>query len=79
MTPRSSEPTLLTVAEAARRLGVQPGRVYRLIRGGRLPASRNGRQWRVEARFMERGLELLDGHAADVTLAALRASSNAAG
>lgn len=34
---------MLTVAQAAARLGISPGRVYHLIAAGRLPVKRYGR------------------------------------
>lgn len=37
----------LSVDEAARRLGVHPNTVYRMIVGGRLRAVRAGRLWRI--------------------------------
>lgn len=37
----------LSVDQAARRLGVHPNTVYRMILGGRLGAVRAGRLWRI--------------------------------
>lgn len=37
----------LSVDQAAARLGVHPNTVYRMIVGGRLPAVRAGRLWRI--------------------------------
>ena len=37
----------LSVDQAAERLGVHPNTVYRMIVGGRLPAVRAGRLWRI--------------------------------
>lgn len=37
----------LSVDQAATRLGVHPNTVYRMIVGGRLPAVRAGRLWRI--------------------------------
>ena len=39
---------MLTVNEAARRLGVIPRRVRQLIRSGQLPAEKVGRDWLIE-------------------------------
>ena len=36
---------MLTIADAAARLGIDPSRVRRLIREGRIPARRFGRAW----------------------------------
>lgn len=38
---------LLTPEEAARYLRVNPQTVYRLLRGGRCPGVKIGRQWRI--------------------------------
>ncbi|HVP05656.1 MAG TPA: helix-turn-helix domain-containing protein [Dehalococcoidia bacterium] len=38
---------LMTVAEAADCLRFHPSTVYRLVRGGHLPALKLGKQWRV--------------------------------
>ena len=42
-----AEHQLLTVEEAAAYLRVTPATVYRLLRAGKLPGVRVGRQWRV--------------------------------
>ena len=39
---------LLTTAQAATRLGITPGRVRVLIRSGRLPAEKVGRDWVID-------------------------------
>lgn len=39
--------TLLTTADAARRLGVTPVRVWQLIQARRLPAQKVGRDWLI--------------------------------
>lgn len=44
----------LTTAQAAARLGVTPWRVYALIRSGRLPASKWGRDWMIAEKDLER-------------------------
>jgi len=36
---------MLTIAEAATRLGIDPSRVRLLVRQGRIPARRFGRAW----------------------------------
>ena len=36
---------MLSVGESARQLGVSPSRVRALIKEGRLPAAKNGREW----------------------------------
>ena len=38
---------LLTVPQAAARLGLHRSRVFRLVRDGRLPAERHGRDWLI--------------------------------
>ena len=45
---------LITVEEAARRLGLKRGRVYVLIAEGRLPAVKPGRDWMIEEADLER-------------------------
>jgi len=47
-------PDGLTLHEAAERLGVHYMTVYRYIRTGRLPATRDGRNWRIAAADVER-------------------------
>lgn len=44
----------IDTAEAARRLGITPTRVRQLIRAGRLPATRLGRDWAIEERHLGR-------------------------
>lgn len=44
----------IDTAEAARRLGVTPGRVRQLITAGRLPATRLGRDWAIEERSLSK-------------------------
>jgi excisionase family DNA binding protein len=39
-------------AEAARRLGISQARVRQLIKAGRLPATRLGRDWAIEERHL---------------------------
>lgn len=38
----------LTASQAAARLGVTPRRVLALIKSGRLPASKFGRDWQIQ-------------------------------
>ena len=38
---------MLSVGESARQLGVSPSRVRALIKEGRLPAAKNGREWMI--------------------------------
>lgn len=45
---------MITVAEAASRLGVNRQRVYALIADGRLPARRFGRVWVIDPADLER-------------------------
>ena len=47
----------LTINEAARLLGISPQRVGQLIKVGKLPAFRWGRDWVIDAK----DLKLLDG------------------
>ncbi len=42
-----AEHQLLTVEEAAAHLRLNPQTVYRLLRAGKLPGVKVGRQWRV--------------------------------
>ncbi len=44
---------LLTVEEAAAYLRVTPPTVYRLLRAGKLPGVKVGRQWRVRLADLE--------------------------
>lgn len=41
------EDAMLSVGESARQLGVSPSRVRALIKEGRLPAAKNGREWMI--------------------------------
>lgn len=45
---------LITLHEAAARLGVHYMTAYRYVRTGRLPAERDGAQWRVDAQELDR-------------------------
>ena len=47
MTADPDQPSALTVAQVAQRLGVRPRTVYRRIAAGRLAATKVGRAWRV--------------------------------
>jgi PAS domain S-box-containing protein/excisionase family DNA binding protein len=47
MTLHASPTAALTITEVARRLGVHPKTIYRLVVAGRLPAVKVGRVWRV--------------------------------
>jgi excisionase family DNA binding protein len=38
---------MLTITDAAARLGIDPSRVRLLVRQGRIPASRFGRAWMI--------------------------------
>ena len=38
---------MLSVRESAQQLGVSPSRVRALIKEGRLPAAKNGREWMI--------------------------------
>jgi len=44
---------MLTVNEAATRLGVIPRRVRQLIRSGQIPAQKFGRAWAIDERTIE--------------------------
>jgi excisionase family DNA binding protein len=46
-------PTPLGTAEAAARLGVSQARVRQLIKAGRLPAARVGRDWLIQERHLK--------------------------
>ena len=54
MTVDASGDALVTVADAARRLGVTPEYVRRQLRDGRLPGVRDGRAWKVVASSLSR-------------------------
>jgi excisionase family DNA binding protein len=45
--PATEEAKILTVAEAALLLKVQPDHVYRLLNTGRMPGRRVGGVWRI--------------------------------
>lgn len=47
-------PKPLTTKQAAERLGVTPSRVRALIKAGRLPARKDGRDWLIEERHLGR-------------------------
>ena len=64
---RLAPPQLLTVEQAAERLGVSTATVRRRIKDGELPATKTGRQYRVDADALRPkvGLEVVDlAHAA---------------
>ncbi len=63
-----AEHQLLTVEEAAAHLRVNPQTVYRLLRAGKLPGVRVGRQWRVRRADLD----------AYLTVPVLRVGSNTA-
>lgn len=44
---------ILTTTEAATRLGVSPRRVQALIKAGRLPAQKLGRDWMIRAQDLK--------------------------
>lgn len=44
---------MLTVAEAAKRLNVTRERVYALIKGKRLPATRFGNAWQIDEQHLK--------------------------
>lgn len=48
---------VLTVREAAQRLGCTLKYVYDLLYSGRLPAQKNGQQWRIPAESVEARLK----------------------
>lgn len=48
-----SENELITVTEAAKRLGVSRSRVHALIRTGRLPATRLSNIWVIDAKDLK--------------------------
>jgi len=45
---------IITVQDAAARLGITRERVYKLIADGRLPALRFGRDWIIQEKDLER-------------------------
>jgi excisionase family DNA binding protein len=49
-------PRLLTTQEVAVILNVPRGHIYRLLKRGRLPAVRIGREWRFDERELSRWL-----------------------
>jgi len=49
-----TRPQPITVAEAARRLGVTPRRVQDMIAAGKLPATRFGAAWQIDPRDLDR-------------------------
>ena len=52
-----AQPDLLTVTDAARRVGIHPDSLYRLIRAGKFPpAVKIGGSWRVSVPKLERFL-----------------------
>ncbi len=52
----SARPRFLTVAEVANMLRVSTMTVYRLIKGGQLPAARVGKSYRVREEDVDRYL-----------------------
>lgn len=64
------KPDLMTVPEAARRLGIHPDTAYRLARTGQLPgALQVGTRWRVSVPRLERALHGDPGSPTGDTLA----------
>lgn len=53
----ASIPETLTPEEAARYLRVNPQTLYRLLRSGRLPGVKVGRQWRIRKATLEAYLD----------------------
>lgn len=49
-----AESDLISVREAAKRLGLSPGAIRRQIRAGNLPAVKRGRDWWIDRRNVER-------------------------
>ena len=62
-TPFTLEPLLVTVEEAARRLGVGRTLLYQQVRRGALPSVRVGRCRRIAVADLERYVEHLREHA----------------
>ena len=62
-TPLMLEPLLVTVEEAARRLGVGRTLLYQQVRRGALPSVRVGRCRRIAVADLERYVEHLREHA----------------
>jgi excisionase family DNA binding protein len=55
--PEESDPDLITVPEAAARLGMHPDTLYRLCRSGQFPpAVQIGSRWKVSVPRLERYL-----------------------
>jgi excisionase family DNA binding protein len=52
---------VLTIAQAAEYLQFHREKVYRLVREGRLPAARIGKDWRIKRTDIERFLEEAKG------------------
>ncbi len=50
---KEDKPTLMTVEEAAQYLRFHPSTVYRLVRLGKLPAVKVGKQWRLDRVTLE--------------------------
>ena len=48
-----NSPKVLSVREAARRLGCTLKYIYDLVYSGRLPAQKDGQQWRIPAEAVE--------------------------
>jgi excisionase family DNA binding protein len=56
-TPTHAPPLLITVAEAARRVGLSRPTVYQLIDAGKFPHKRIGRCLRVPVKALEKWAE----------------------
>ncbi len=69
---------LLTPEEAARYLRVNPQTVYRLLRGGRCPGVKIGRQWRIRKADLDAHLCSKATLAGNVVAAALVESTDPA-
>ena len=60
--PRPQRTQIMTLAEIAKYLGVHPMTVYRMLKTGRLPGFKLGRQWRTKKDLLDAWLatQILD-------------------
>ncbi len=62
--PRPKTQDLLTIPQAARRLGLDVSMVRRYCAGGRIPAQRIGRDWLIRAQDLDRFIRRPSGRPA---------------
>ena len=65
---------ILTIVQVADYLQVHPDKVYRLVRSGELPASKIGKEWRIQRQDLQHFLDERKAPAARSASAGVRSS-----